>query len=147
MKKAPLLTISKKLRRWWWSVQQNEHRKEEESIDVFALCRSGVNVTAGSNVQVWTMHTCLSLPSHWLRPCDYDAIPLSSESLLVCSTHQQQRCWSREMITWGVAGWSDLTQSGRINLYPTSTLQAEVSLQWNGTHDIWQLLSGMSDHN
>ena len=61
----------------------------------------------------------------------------------LCPTHINQWCWSREMITWGVAGWSfrPHTENQPASAFSTSTPQAEAASGWNGIHESWQLMS------
>ena len=95
-------------------------------------------MSVASNADVWPRHTCLA--SRWLHLCDYTT-PLSSES--VPHTHINQWCWSREMITWGVAGWSfrPHTENQPASAFSTSKPQAEAASSWNGIHESWQLMS------
>ena len=121
-------TVTKKFWQWWTCLQKKE---SSHSCSLWP-----VSVSVASNADVWPRHTCLA--SRWLHLCDYTT-PLSSES----HTHINQWCRSREMITWGVAGWSfrPHTENQPASAFSTSTPQAEAALGWNGIHESWQLMS------
>lgn len=101
----------------------NDCRKKHPKFSVSDLSHWLV-----SNVQVWRQDTPVS--PDWpliTAACDYCSIPLSSESLLVPAQRNDYMGRGRVIGPHRESGTS-------LNLSPTSTLQAEVSLHWNGIH-------------